>query len=178
MRKLKYHEQRLLKKVNFLQWKSTNTTREHILSTKYYLQDREDYNRYNKIVGNIRKLTNSLIRLKETDETRQYLGKLLISRLFSVGLIQNKKLIDCNKIKVSNFCERRLSTLMVRNKMVTSVKDASKFIEHGHVKLGSKIVKDSGILVSKIMDNFISWSESSKIKKSILELENKYDEYE
>lgn len=46
MRRLKYHERRLLKKVNFLEWKKDNNIREVKILGKYGIEDREDYHKY------------------------------------------------------------------------------------------------------------------------------------
>lgn len=45
MRQLKHHEQKLLKKVDFLQWKKDDTIREQKVIRRYYLQQREDYHK-------------------------------------------------------------------------------------------------------------------------------------
>ena len=42
-RKLKHHEKRLLKKVDFFQWKSDKNIREVQVLRRYLIQDREDY---------------------------------------------------------------------------------------------------------------------------------------
>ena len=43
VRKLKFHEQKLLKKVDFLQWKNDSTVRELDVMRTFYIQKREDY---------------------------------------------------------------------------------------------------------------------------------------
>ena len=43
MRQLKHHERKLLKKVDFLQWKSDKNTRELQVIRQYAIQDRQDY---------------------------------------------------------------------------------------------------------------------------------------
>ena len=43
VRKLKYHEKKLLKKVDFITWKSDRDHREIKIIRKYHLQKREDY---------------------------------------------------------------------------------------------------------------------------------------
>lgn len=45
----------MLKKVNFLEWSKTNTTREHIVTSRFNLSNRDDYKRYNRIVGDDKK---------------------------------------------------------------------------------------------------------------------------
>jgi len=46
MRNLKHHEQKLLKKVNFYEWKNENNIHEIKVVRRYHLQDREDYTRW------------------------------------------------------------------------------------------------------------------------------------
>lgn len=50
VRKLKYHEQKLLKKVDFISWQSDNNFHEVKILRKYHIQRREDYT---KSVGDI-----------------------------------------------------------------------------------------------------------------------------
>lgn len=60
MRRLKHHEKKLLKKVDFFNWKRENHQHELKVIRRYHLQDREDYTRYNNIVGMITKLSHKL----------------------------------------------------------------------------------------------------------------------
>ncbi len=46
LRKLKHHEQKLLKKVDFLNWKKEQNLREIQVLRRYHIQDREDYVKY------------------------------------------------------------------------------------------------------------------------------------
>lgn len=46
MRKLKFHEQKLLKKVDFLNWKVDNNLHEVKVMNKFHLNRREDYTMY------------------------------------------------------------------------------------------------------------------------------------
>jgi hypothetical protein len=43
VRKLKHHEQKLLKKVDFLNWKSDDNHREAAVMRRYHVQKRDDY---------------------------------------------------------------------------------------------------------------------------------------
>ena len=56
MRALKYHEKKLLKKVDFLDWKQDRNLREVKILRRYHIQDREDYHTYNKVVGLVTKV--------------------------------------------------------------------------------------------------------------------------
>ncbi|ADM11585.1 U3 small nucleolar ribonucleoprotein protein IMP3 [Encephalitozoon intestinalis ATCC 50506] len=177
MRELKFHEKKLLKKVNFLEWKNTNTSLEHLAIVKYCLRDREEYVRYNRIVGKIRKLAEKLAKLPENDLIRANVTKKLVGKLYSIGIIKNRKLVDCTKVTVSSFCERRLPMVMKRIRMVPNFKDATRFVEHGHVRLGSKVVYDPSTIISKAMEDFVSWVDESKIKKKIDEFNGVADDF-
>lgn len=177
MRDLKYHEQKLLKKVNFLEWKQTNTTREQLVTSKFFLKSREEYKEYNRIVGMIRKLAESLARLADNDPTKLFVAKKLINLLHGIGIIQDKKLLSCTKVSVSSLCYRRLPMVMAQKKLVPSYKDADKFVQQGHVRLGNRVVNSTSTLVSRAMEDFVTWVDSSKIRKKIDEFNEKYDDY-
>ena len=70
VRKLKYHESKLLKKLDFINWKSDGNLREVKILRRYHVQDREDYHTYNKVVGLITKLTTQLKNLDARDPVR------------------------------------------------------------------------------------------------------------
>lgn len=46
MRPLKFHEQKLLKKVDFLEWKQEKNHREIKVLRRFLIQNREDYTKY------------------------------------------------------------------------------------------------------------------------------------
>jgi U3 small nucleolar ribonucleoprotein protein IMP3 len=49
MRELKYHEKKLIKKVDFLDWKNEDNLREIKIMRRYYVQNRDDLKVYNYI---------------------------------------------------------------------------------------------------------------------------------
>lgn len=50
VRKLKYHEQKLLKKVDFINWEVDNNLHEVKVLRKYHIEKREDYTKWVKSV--------------------------------------------------------------------------------------------------------------------------------
>lgn len=177
MRELKYHEKKLLKKVNFLEWKKTNSTREHLVTTKYLLKDREDYKRYNLVVGMIRKLTETLSRLADTDTTKMVVAKKLINLLYDAGILSERKLVNCSKVNVSSFCERRLPVVMVKMGLIKTFTHGDEFVQHGHVRVGMKTISDPSMLISRSMEEYITWTDSSKIRRKIEEFNDAQDDY-
>lgn len=177
MRELKFHEKKLLKKVNFLEWSQTNTAKEQLATAKYLLKSREEYKEYSKIVAMTRTLTESLARLADNDSTKLLVAKKLINLLFSIGIIDNKKLSDCSKVTVPSLCMRRLPMVMCKRKLVQGYSNADKLVQQGHVRVGNRRINDTSMLVSRTMEEFVSWVDGSKIRKKIDEFNEEYDDY-
>ena len=102
VRKLKYHEQKLLKKVDFVSWKADTNIREVQILRKYHIQRRDDYTklrqkmwgsfhydhrflvwlfRYNKLVGMVKSLANKLKDLDPRDPYRNEATTQLLEKL-------------------------------------------------------------------------------------------------
>jgi len=178
MRELKYHEKKLLKKVNFLQWKKTNSTREQLVTSKYLLKDRDEYKKYNLVVGMIRKLAETLTRLADTDPTKLAVARKLINLLYDAGIIHARKLVECTKVNVSSLCERRLPMVMVKRGMIKTFTHGDEFVQHGHVRVGTKTLSDPSVLISRSMEEYVTWSDGSKIKRKVEEFNGVQDDYE
>ena len=70
MRKLKHHQSKLLKKVNFYDWKAEADKRESRIIHRYHLQNRQDYTHYNKICGMITSMICKIKQLPPDDAFR------------------------------------------------------------------------------------------------------------
>lgn len=115
LRKLKYHEQKLLKKTNFLEWKQDKTAREATILHRYHITRREDYQQYfwwwrlsssyNRLHGKILSLANKLSELPQDDEFRIRMTEQLTEKLFNMGLLSDERsLAAVEKISASSFC--------------------------------------------------------------------------
>lgn len=94
MRKLKFHEQKLLKKVNFYDWKVESDKRENRVIHRYHLQDRQDYSHYNRIVGLVTALIHKLKQLPPDDPFRIKATEQLLQKLYNMGLLNSKDNIE------------------------------------------------------------------------------------
>ena len=106
MRQLKFHERKLLKKVDFLQWKNENNHRElevrsvedkselrtarHVransrpsfvqIMRRYHIQGRDDYKKYSKLCGMVTRLVHFLKKLDTSDPLRIELTDQLLEK--------------------------------------------------------------------------------------------------
>ncbi|KAI9916818.1 hypothetical protein PsorP6_016923 [Peronosclerospora sorghi] len=178
-RPLKFHEQKLLKKVDLLEWKKENNLHEIKVIRRYRLPDREEYHKYNRLVGHISRVVARLKKRPADDPFRVKTTTALLEKLYHMGLIQTKKsLMKADEVNVSSFCRRRLPVVMVRLKMAESIKEATTFIEQGHVRVGPTVVSDPAYLVTRPMEDFVTWVDSSKIKRTIMKYNDKLDDYD
>lgn len=179
VRKLKYHEQKLLKKVDFITWKSDKEHRELKIIRKYHLQKREDYTRYNKLSRMIQSLAAKLKELDSNDQFRVESTTKLLEKLYCIGVVPTRKSLElCDKLPASAFCRRRLPVVMVKLKMAQRVSDAAKFVEQGHVRVGPELITDPAFLVTRNMEDFVTWTDTSKIRKHVLEYNEQRDDFD
>ncbi|KAJ1454946.1 hypothetical protein M885DRAFT_483948 [Pelagophyceae sp. CCMP2097] len=179
MVKLKHHEQKLLRKVDFLQWKSDNTLREAQVLRRYHVSKREDYVKYNKLVGQVAAMVTKLKNMKVDDAQRAEISEGLLRKLFAMGVIDSDaSLAKADNVTVSAMCRRRLPVVMFRLKMAESVKEAVAFVEQGNVRVGPNTVTDPAFLVTRTQEDYITWTADSKIRRHIAKYNGKLDDYD
>jgi len=178
LRKLKHVEKKLLKKTNIYNWKRESNIREIEIIRRYHIQKREDYVKYNKICGEITALTTRLAKLGPEDPMRKEMTEQLVAKLLNMGVINNKSgLSSCTKITASAFCRRRIPVVMVRLKMASTLKEAITYIEQGQVRVGPEVVTDPAFLVTRNFEDFVTWTDNSKIREKVLRYNDQLDDY-
>ncbi|XP_072297328.1 U3 small nucleolar ribonucleoprotein protein IMP3 [Eucyclogobius newberryi] len=179
VRKLKFHEQKLLKKVDFINWEVDNNIHEVKVLRRFRIEKREDYMKYNKLSRNIRDLTQKIRDLDEKDGFRAQSTHKLLEKLYNIGLIPTKQnLALTEKVTASSFCRRRLPSIMLHLRMAQNLKTAITFIEQGHVRVGPEIITDPAFLVTRNMEDFVTWVDSSKIKQHVMNYNDERDDFD
>eukprot|EP01138_Halocafeteria_seosinensis_P001989 gb/GECG01002037.1/.p1 GENE.gb/GECG01002037.1/~~gb/GECG01002037.1/.p1 ORF type:complete len:161 (+),score=17.86 gb/GECG01002037.1/:1-483(+) len=135
--------------------------------------------RYNKLVGKVTKLVSKLKELPPTNSLRIKTTEMLLDKLYKMGLITTtSSLSKAEKLPASAFARRRLPVVMVRLKFCETLKEAVTFVEQGHVRVGPEVVTDPAFLVTRPMEDFITWVDDSKIRKTIARYNDKLDDYD
>jgi U3 small nucleolar ribonucleoprotein protein IMP3 len=206
VRKLKHHEQKLLKKVDFTTYKGDNNHRDAAVIRRYNIQKPADYGKYNRLCGvcyllnsifsqplrkcytylytqSLKQLAHRLAALPPESPFRLKHEKLLLEKLNDMGILPSTastaKLSEVEKnVTVSAFCRRRLPVIMTRLRMAETVQAATKIIEQGHVRVGTDTITDTAFLVTRSMEDFVTWVDGSKIKRSILRYREKLDDFD
>jgi U3 small nucleolar ribonucleoprotein protein IMP3 len=179
MRKLKHHEQRLLKKVDFLSWKSDETLRELKILRAYHIQRREDYVCYSRLAGLVTAAVAKLKALPASSAYRVSASEALLERLFRMGLIDTaSSLAKAAALPASAFARRRLPVVLVRLRMSESLKEATTLVEQGQVRVGPHTVTDPAYIVTRTLEDFVTWVDSGRVRRATAKYNDKLDDYE
>lgn len=81
-------------------------------------------------------------------------------------------------VTVSAFARRRLPVVMTRLHMAETVQAATIMIEQGHVRVGTDAITDPAYLVTRSMEDFVTWVDGSKIRRNILKYREKLDDFD
>ncbi|EDV55605.1 U3 small nucleolar ribonucleoprotein protein IMP3 [Drosophila erecta] len=179
VRKLKFHEQKLLKKVDFITWKVDNSGKENKILRRFHIQKREDYTKYNKLSREIRELAERIAKLDASEPFKAEATTMLLNKLHAMGVSNDQLTLEtAAKISASHFCRRRLPVIMVKLRMSEHLKAATDLIEHGHVRVGPEMIKDPAFLVSRNLEDFVTWVDGSKIKEHVLRYNDMRDDFQ
>ena len=160
-------------------WKNEDNLRVAKIMRRYHIQNREDYTSYSRIVGMCTKLSAKLKTLKPDDPFRIAMTDQLLKKLTDLGLIhQGTSLKQAEDLTASALCRRRLPVIMVRLKMAETTKTAVTFVEQGQVRVGPHVVTDPAFLVSKAMEDYVTWVDTSKVRRTVQKYNDKLDDYD
>lgn len=62
--------------------------------------------------------------------------------------------------------------------MTEHIKGATELIEQGHVRVGPQVVTDPAYLVTRNMEDFVTWVDDSKIKRNIMKYRDEVDDFD
>ena len=62
--------------------------------------------------------------------------------------------------------------------MADTLTAAITYIEQGHVRVGTDVVTDPAFLVTRNMEDFVTWVDSSKIKRNIAKYKGVVDDFD
>ncbi|EQB50783.1 hypothetical protein CGLO_09746 [Colletotrichum gloeosporioides Cg-14] len=198
VRKLKFHEQKLLRKHDFITYKQDGDHRDAAVVRRYMIQKPEDYvsiaatiilstpankdnqHKYNRLCGSIRQLAHRLSLMPPESAARRKHEKLLLDKLYDMGVLSSASKLSAveHNVTVSAFARRRLPVVMTRLRMAETVQAATKLIEQGHVRVGTETCTDPAFLVTRSMEDFVTWTVGSKVKRNIMKYRDKLDDFE
>ncbi|KAH0576546.1 U3 small nucleolar ribonucleoprotein IMP3 [Spironucleus salmonicida] len=180
MRKLKYHEKKLLKHSDPFSWDTDRNMNIYNLMGKYCIRSDQQALKYLQTAKKVKSVAEKLTELPKNDEVRRDMTQRLAKLLFELGVSQNPiaTLEELSKFSGEQIMKRRLPSLLYQLKMADTTEIGGQYIDHGHVRVGPTIITDVNFHVAKGMEDFITWRNDSSIRKKIMKYNDEIDDYE
>lgn len=135
-------------------WDKSRIERDTQLVIKYGLRNKRELWRFQNILRKYRRVARDLLGKinlpgKEGEFARAK-AQAVIKKLQKFGILKdNATLDDVLDLSVENFLERRLQTLVFRQGLAKTIKQARQMIVHGHVEVDGRKVTCPSFIVLK-----------------------------
>ncbi|MDD2778085.1 MAG: 30S ribosomal protein S4 [Methanocellales archaeon] len=154
-----------------LPWQATRIAEESELVKKYGLRNkRELWKTYSTLRKYRREARGLLAEINEPGKVGDYArseSKNVLGKLSKIGLLKkNAELDEILSLGVEDLLERRLQTLVHRNALANSAKQARQFIVHGHVAVAGRKINIPSYTVLKDEESNIGYYVGSPITQA------------
>jgi len=143
-------------------WQKERIEEEKVLLTEFGLKNKMEVWR---VASLLRKYTKQAKNLIALDTPQSEIEKMqLLKKLSSLGLInETARLEDVLTITLKDILSRRLQTLVYKNKLTKSIRQARQLIAHEHIIVGDKKITAPSYLVDKKEETLINFAPSSPL---------------
>lgn len=180
VRRLRYPEQKLLRRLSLVSWEAASGVAEVRALRRYRLGRREDWARYKALARAVRGLARRLRDLgPSSDAFRARCASALLDKLYGLGVLSSRRsLALCEKVSAASFCRRRLPCVLLKLRMAQDLRHAVTFVEQGHVRVGPEVVTDPALLIPRAVEDFITWADGSRLRQKVLDYNQERDDFD
>merc|ERR1712146_268559 len=129
----------------------------------YGLKNKREIRRVGLILSKVRAVARDLLTLDEKDPRRIFEGQALMRRMIRYGILdEDKQRLDYMlALKIEDFLERRLQTLVFKRGLAKSIHHARVLIRQKHIRVGHQIVDIPSFMVRVESQPHIEFSVAS-----------------
>merc|ERR1711965_1038855 len=115
----------------------------------YGLKNKREIWRVGLVLSKVRAVARQLLTLEERDPQRVFQGQALMRRMIRYGILdEDKQRLDyVLALKIEDFMERRLQTLVFKRGLAKSIHHARVLIRQKHIRVGRQIVDIPSFMV-------------------------------
>ncbi|MEM0202375.1 MAG: 30S ribosomal protein S4 [Archaeoglobaceae archaeon] len=141
-------------------WDRSRIERDTQLVIKYGLRNKREVWRFQNLLRKYRRVARDLLGKinlpgKEGEFARAK-AQAVIKKLQKFGILkENATLDDVLDLSVENFLERRLQTIVFRQGLAKTIKQARQMIVHGHIEVDGRKVTCPSFIVLKDLESKI-----------------------
>ncbi|MEM2115881.1 MAG: 30S ribosomal protein S4 [Candidatus Woesearchaeota archaeon] len=141
-------------------WQKSRIEYEKELLKKYGLRRKREIWRLNYILQKIKSQAKKLI--SRTDPEAEREKKLLFERIRRLNLLKgNFTLDEILSLTIEDLMERRLQTLVYKQGLANTIKQARQMIVHHHIEVNGRVVSSPSYLVKNYEENSIKFRDTS-----------------
>ena len=127
---------------------------------EFGLKNKREVWRVKYALAKIRKAARELLTRDDNDPKRLFEGNALLRRLVRIGVLEENrmKLDYVLALKVENFLERRLQTLVFKHGLAKSIHHARVLIRQRHIRVRRQVVNVPSFIVRLDSEKHIDFS--------------------
>ena len=128
-----------------------------------------------KAASTLRRYTSQAKKLiLATTDQSKIEEKGLLEKLYKYNLVKkDAKIDDVLSLKVKNILDRRLQTIVYKNKLGNTIRQARQFITHGHILINSRKVSIPSYFVSREEEKTLEINKNSNVFKLVSQKDKK-----
>lgn len=154
-------------------WDKARLEKEAQIVIKYGLRNKRELWRFQNLLRKYRRVARDLLaKINLPDREGEYAkakAQMVIKKLAKMGILpENATLDDILNLTVEDFLERRLQTLVYRQGLANTIKQARQLIVHGHIAIDGKRVTVPSYIVEKDEESKITYYKNSPFAKKEL----------
>ncbi|MBW2974784.1 30S ribosomal protein S4 [Candidatus Woesearchaeota archaeon] len=143
-------------------WQKERIEEEKALLKEFGLKNKKEVWRVDSLLRKYAKQAKNLIVLNTPQSELE--KSQLIKKLSSLGLIEeNAKLEDVLTIKLKDILGRRLQTIVYKNKLSKTIRQARQLITHEHIMIGEKKITSPSYIVRKNEEPMVNFAPGSSL---------------
>jgi len=151
-------------------WDKARLEKEAQIVIKYGLRNKRELWRFQNILRKYRRVARDLLAKVDMPgkegEYAKAKAQMVIKKLIKMGVLQeNATLDDILNLGVENFLERRLQTVVYRQGLANTIKQARQLIVHGHIAVDGRRVTAPSYIVERDEESKITYYINSPFAK-------------
>ncbi len=152
-------------------WDKARLEKEIQLVIKYGLRNKRELWKFQNILRKYRRVARDLLaEINLPGKEGEYAkakAQMVIRKLHRMGILpENATLDDILNLTVEDFLERRLQTIVYRQGLANTIKQARQLITHRHIAVDGRRVTSPGYIVTRDMESKISFYKNSPFAES------------
>jgi len=144
-------------------WERNRIEEEKVITKQFGFRNKTEIWKMQAILRNFKNQAKDLIRRSDKDAESQQ--KLLMAKLMKMGLIEQEieveKILD---IPMDDLFNRRLQSVVYKQGLAHSMKQARQFIVHGHITVNNQVLDVPSYIVKKGEEEVIGFKENSPLQ--------------